>query len=94
MDWSDRLCIISIHAPCEGGDLAAGQWEMAGVRFQSTPPVRGATTCTIPKHIISNYFNPRPLRGGRLLFVVIFDKRTRFQSTPPVRGATERILRQ
>ena len=58
-------CEISIHAPREGGDLTVKRIGKIKIRFQSTPPARGATS-RIP--IVSNrigYFNPRPPRGGR-----------------------------
>ena len=34
---------ISIHAPREGGDSIASYPARANIRFQSTPPARGAT---------------------------------------------------
>ena len=34
---------ISIHAPRAGGDKEGSVSDSTGVRFQSTPPVRGAT---------------------------------------------------
>lgn len=34
---------ISIHAPCEGGDLNAPFIPSQTLVFQSTPPARGAT---------------------------------------------------
>ena len=34
---------ISIHAPREGGDTEAEEVAMGALRFQSTPPARGAT---------------------------------------------------
>ena len=38
-----RVSRISIHAPREGGDLAACVGRVSADRFQSTPPARGAT---------------------------------------------------
>ena len=39
-----ELCIISIHAPREGGDAPDAREEAEKAIFQSTPPARGATT--------------------------------------------------
>ena len=38
-----RICLISIHAPREGGDFSKGAVLMTAATFQSTPPARGAT---------------------------------------------------
>ena len=51
---------ISIHAPREGGDVSPPSDCSKDAEFQSTPPVRGATSgCRFacPRH---GYFNPRP----------------------------------
>ena len=37
---------ISIHAPREGGDLLNPLFENDTLKFQSTPPARGATRLT------------------------------------------------
>ena len=59
---------ISIHAPREGGDdpPSAGQVYYLLIRFQSTPPARGATWGSPGTKSSPPYFNPRPPRGGRL----------------------------
>ena len=63
---SARNCqIISIHAPREGGDSAAGWWQDGPQTFQSTPPARGATCTWRTAPADRPYFNPRPPRGGR-----------------------------
>ena len=57
---------ISIHAPARGG--ATGEVELvAGVvlKFQSTPPRRGATRCSSDLRWVPQNFNPRPREGGR-----------------------------
>ena len=56
---------ISIHAPREGGDSAAGWWQDGPQTFQSTPPARGATCTWRTAPADRPYFNPRPPRGGR-----------------------------
>ena len=38
-----RICVISIHAPREGGDLRTKVRYRLYEGFQSTPPARGAT---------------------------------------------------
>ena len=40
----------------------------------------------------TNYFNPRPPRGGRQLANLVGAVSRTFQSTPPARGATEKGL--
>ena len=40
-------CEISIHAPREGGDLTVKRIGKIKIRFQSTPPARGATWLSI-----------------------------------------------
>ena len=58
--------LISIHAPREGGDCSTGRLSIANVRFQSTPPARGATAAgRRPRRHCPPDFNPRPPRGGR-----------------------------
>ena len=67
---------------------------MAGVvlKFQSTPPRRGATRCSSDLRWVPQNFNPRPREGGRRQA----DRRAlswlRFQSTPPRGGATANIF--
>ena len=58
--------LISIHAPREGGDKAWIDHSFLILRFQSTPPARGATRFTNSTISEKQYFNPRPPRGGRL----------------------------
>ena len=59
-------CEISIHAPREGGDLTVKRIGKIKIRFQSTPPARGATVKHIERRCYADHFNPRPPRGGRL----------------------------
>ena len=56
---------ISIHAPREGGDAYEYGMSKAEYLFQSTPPARGATRHDFRHILDSDYFNPRPPRGGR-----------------------------
>ena len=81
---------ISIHAPREGGDSQADEVPNIALRFQSTPPGWGATLVTIEKRKISDYFNPRPPRGGRLArYRQSFHGNTDFNPRPP-RGGRHR----
>ena len=82
--WSE----ISIHAPRAGGDRCiTGSW-WAYTRFQSTPPVRGATRVEPERQTGIADFNPRPPCGGRRTNSALCCSMFEFQSTPPVRGAT------
>ena len=56
--------VISIHAPRAGGDRNGEKTKKHIRRFQSTPPVRGATAAYWPCSR-TRYFNPRPPCGGR-----------------------------
>ena len=56
--------------------------------FQSTPPVRGATSSACARLSLSVSFNPRPPCGERLEAWLKENYEPQFQSTPPVRGAT------
>ena len=62
---------ISIHAPREGGDVRLWLLCLLLWAFQSTPPARGATRLDHRYSFRTWYFNPRPPRGGRLLFFLL-----------------------
>ena len=87
----ESLVDISIHAPREGGDYWHPQCRARPLRFQSTPPARGATLeKSADPHIHLPFQSTPPARGatspsspGRVVHSL-------FQSTPPARGATER----
>ena len=58
--------VISIHAPRAGCDIPHKITIEEHTKFQSTHPVRGATTCrTVSTHVRA-YFNPRTPCGVRL----------------------------
>ena len=60
------LELISIHAPHTGRDMCRSSVSGPSSRFQSTRPIRGATT-TRPHSITSKEdFNPRAPYGARL----------------------------
>ena len=57
-NYFDRI-IISIHAPREGCDGRNDMDDETAEEFQSTHPVRGATTPVIPAFYWNANFNPR-----------------------------------
>ena len=63
--WPCCASRISIHAPRAGGDPPPRFEWRSGWRFQSTPPVRGATLPSSVRVNSISYFNPRPPCGGR-----------------------------
>ena len=79
---------ISIHAPRAGRDDMIFINKVSRMKFQSTRPVRGATTATsFPIRMYKN-FNPRAPCGARPFQYRKNSPRSLFQSTRPVRGAT------
>ncbi len=89
MDWfGDTFFIISIHAPHAGRDPRLSLHHMYPPRFQSTRPMRGATSCLLVLVSISLYFNPRAPCGARRKEVGEAVETLQFQSTRPMRGAT------
>ena len=63
--YTSRYNGISIHAPRVGGDYLSSYPTDAPSRFQSTPPVWGATLLCVPAAGRKGDFNPRPPCGGR-----------------------------
>ena len=57
-------------------------------RISIHAPREGGDNLLSTQLIKESDFNPRPPRGGRLLFVSLSTSLLRFQSTPPARGAT------
>ena len=60
----------------------------SALKFQSTPPARGATPAVESAPRARTRFNPRPPRGGRRYSSMACCGISSFQSTPPARGAT------
>ena len=75
------------RAPC-GARLIDLTIKATPSQFQSTRPVRGATTCGRARGGCNRYFNPRAPCGARLDLAVRGRPLHPFQSTRPVRGAT------
>ena len=82
---------ISIHAPRVGGDSFGIFLTLLIKKFQSTPPVWGATQPRYFRKKNKRYFNPRPPCGGRQNRAPSIIYRILFQSTPPVWGATKGV---
>ena len=53
------VSVISIHAAREGGDAASAATASTETEFQSTPPVKAATTQSFFAKLAHAYFNPR-----------------------------------
>ena len=58
---------ISIHAPREGGDLSFGLKKWVTLRFQSTPPARGATLIAKALKKSCIFQSTPPARGATLM---------------------------
>ena len=71
------------------GRLPREYWRQQRIKFQSTPPMQGATTVDELLSDNQQYFNPRPLCRGRPLNRNYAAYTVEFQSTPPMQGATQ-----
>ena len=80
--------MISIHTPHAGSDTKAFFDRLSKSEFQSTLPMRGATTMVISFPLTPGYFNPHSPCGERLAFLISLFVVVQFQSTLPMRGAT------
>ena len=79
---------ISIHAPRVGGDELNQKTQIFPLRFQSTPPVWGATAiCDALSRVIDISIHA-PRVGGDADGTEAYADALVFQSTPPVWGAT------
>ena len=79
---------ISIHAPHAGRDRLRRLPLTHEILFQSTRPMRGATTAEHRPSTSQSYFNPRAPCGARRFRLANAIKHLLFQSTRPMRGAT------
>ena len=79
---------ISIHAPLAGCDAATGDFPRRRCAFQSTHPLRGATSSLGLLRCRKQYFNPRTPCGVRPRAARGASSDKIFQSTHPLRGAT------
>ena len=90
----DQLCIpaaavtaISIHAPHAGCDHAQAGHIRFPQKFQSTHPMRGATTSLKNRRCNLQFQSTHPMRGATACRTNL-PTPGRFQSTHPMRGAT------
>ena len=79
---------ISIHAPRGGSDLCKEENNEQHEKFQSTLPVGGATTVTLPVPLIDLVFQSTLPVGGATEVYADPRHSGEFQSTLPVGGAT------
>ena len=85
---SVTLVFISIHAPRVGGDVRARSVAVRLLVFQSTPPVWGATRCSLSPWRWTPFQSTPPVWGATWSMVSRYPMNRIFQSTPPVWGAT------
>ena len=62
-DCRHNIAVVSIRAPREGGDRSWGVAYLRG-RFQSAPPVKGATTTGDPRAFLPAVSIRAPREGG------------------------------
>ena len=80
--------MISIHAPREGSDGEIDTWKSWYDGFQSTLPVRGATSENSTMFRTIKFQSTLPVRGATIYTHKDSGTLHKFQSTLPVRGAT------
>jgi len=79
---------VSIHAPSEGSDLSSAATPPRTGRFQSTLPVKGATSARDDELYPLPVSIHAPSEGSDLLEGARYINHAWFQSTLPVKGAT------
>ena len=80
-------CDFNPRPPC-GGRHKIALLSDSLYRFQSTPPVRGATMAGKTIQQIREISIHAPRAGGDMIYPCRECEQEKFQSTPPVRGAT------
>ena len=83
-----RIIFISIHAPLAGCDEYINEHSIGGYVFQSTHPLRGATTAANANNIVGKISIHAPLAGCDVALYAVCLLPLPFQSTHPLRGAT------
>ena len=79
----DKRVVISIHAPREGGDYFTPARAALTMSFQSTPPVKGATTFDIQVDDITGISIHAPREGGDPTPIHITNVLNYFNPRPP-----------
>ena len=82
------LFAISIHAAREGGDRTTASTIWTSWRFQSTPPVKAATSSSDTMHTRTAISIHAAREGGDCITDLRQHSTAAFQSTPPVKAAT------
>ena len=82
----DIIGLISIHALREEGDMHTSYLPDSPEVFLSTPSARRATLPVNASTLVSEYFYPRPPRGGRLLKIIGLLHHRYFYPRPPRGG--------
>ncbi len=85
---SGRCNEVSIHAPYAGSDSIGELVALNIDRFQSTPPMQGATTIMLTNEIRKIVSIHAPYAGSDFASSIGFPNPSKFQSTPPMQGAT------
>ena len=85
---SGRCNEVSIHAPYAGSDSIGELVALNIDRFQSTPPMQGATTIMLTNEIRKIVSIHAPYAGSGFASSICFPNPPKFQSTPPMQGAT------
>ena len=80
---------ISIHAPLAGCDDPVRHISDPLERFQSTHPLRGATTITPSRSTTIGYFNPRTPCGVRLCQICLFSSFRAISIHAPLAGCDQ-----
>ena len=81
-----RHFLISIHAPREGGDLTVKRIGKIKIRFQSTPPARGATLSSRNQYMAQIISIHAPREGGDGVFYGRFAYQSGYFNPRPPRG--------
>ena len=84
---SSATCYFNPHSPC-GERLAESAKADSNASFQSTLPLRGATSQIAQRVKLQKNFNPHSPCGERRRDSTSHDVTRIFQSTLPLRGAT------
>ena len=87
-----RRYVVSIHAPYAGSDLMVKNAVMIYLKFQSTPPMQGATYLEGDGSGVMGVSIHAPYAGSDTKTKHISKFVCQFQSTPPMQGATAEAL--
>ena len=80
--------VISIHAPCEGGDISVSGYVLVKVISIHAPCEGGDDLFERIQRKLDIFQSTPPVKGATRLRGRALNGRLIFQSTPPVKGAT------